>query len=101
MPKRPRKRMDVAELAIWIVDQATREPRDEPDEDQEPDDSGKNLAAVALGRLGGRRGGLARAAKITTEERRESAKKAAVARWRKIKQFMVLAGMEYFSEYFP
>jgi len=47
------------------------------------DDSkhGKNAAAVALGRLGGLKGGKARAKKLTARERSESAKKAAVARW--------------------
>ena len=41
----------------------------------------KNPAAVALGRLGGKKGGPARAAKLTPERRKEIAKKAAVARW--------------------
>jgi len=45
--------------------------------------SGKNPAAVALGRLGGRKGGPARAAKLTAQQRRESARKAARARWSK------------------
>lgn len=44
---------------------------------------GKNPAAVALGKLGGAKGGLARAAKLTKEERSAIAKKAAQARWRK------------------
>lgn len=43
----------------------------------------KNPAAVALGRLGGRKGGPARAAKLTPEQRKEIAKKAAAARWNK------------------
>jgi hypothetical protein len=43
----------------------------------------KNAAAVALGRLGGLKGGKARAQKLTPEQRRESARKAAVARWSK------------------
>ena len=43
----------------------------------------KNPAAVALGRLGGLRGGKARAAKLTPEERREIAHHAALARWNK------------------
>lgn len=47
---------------------------------------GKNPAAVALGRLGGKKGGKARAKKLTAEQRREIAKKAAEARWRKKKQ---------------
>jgi len=41
----------------------------------------KNPAAVALGRLGGLKGGRARAAKLSAAERSESAKKAAAARW--------------------
>ncbi len=43
----------------------------------------KNPAAVALGKLGGSKGGKARAAKMTPEERSESARKAAKARWEK------------------
>jgi hypothetical protein len=41
----------------------------------------KNPAAVALGRLGGLKGGKARARKLTAEQRQASARKAAVARW--------------------
>jgi len=41
----------------------------------------KNPAAVALGRLGGLKGGKARAKKLSAEERSESARKAAVSRW--------------------
>jgi hypothetical protein len=43
----------------------------------------KNPAAVALGRLGGLKGGKARADKLSAEAKRESAKKAARARWHK------------------
>lgn len=43
----------------------------------------KNPAAVALGKLGGMKGGAARAAKMTPEERAESARKAATARWKR------------------
>ena len=46
-------------------------------------DAGKNKAAVALGRLGGLKGGKARAAMLTAEQRLEMAKKAATARWGK------------------
>ena len=74
-PKRPR---DVNQLAKSIVDQATGEtPAVEPVED------GKNAAAVALGRLGGLKGGKARAEKLTAEERSDIAKKAAVSRWKR------------------
>ena len=45
----------------------------------------KNPAAVELGRRGGKKGGPARAAKMTKEERSESARKAAKARWAKRK----------------
>jgi hypothetical protein len=44
---------------------------------------GKNPAAVALGRLGGLKGGKARAAKLSAEERSELARRAAQARWSK------------------
>lgn len=46
----------------------------------------KNPHAVALGRKGGKKGGLARAAKLTPEQRRASARKAAEARWKKEKE---------------
>jgi hypothetical protein len=46
----------------------------------------KNPAAVALGKLGGSKGGKARARNMTKEERIESARKAANARWEKWRQ---------------
>ena len=45
----------------------------------------KDPAAVALGRKGGKKGGFARAAKLTPAERSESARKAVQARWAKAK----------------
>ncbi len=76
MPDRSRKRpTDPNELARQIVDEATGEaPPFDPDE-------GKDAAAVALGRKGGLKGGKARAAKLTPEERSAAAKRAAEARW--------------------
>lgn len=70
--KRPSDQNKLAEL---IVDQLTGqvEPSKEIPE--------KNPAAVALGRLGGLKGGPARAKKLTKEQRSESARKAAKARW--------------------
>ncbi len=44
-------------------------------------ESGKDPAAVALGRRGGLKGGKARAAALSPEQRKQSAKKAAEARW--------------------
>ena len=78
MPERTRKKKDLNELAASIVGQATG---DEEPASEEPDTSGKNPAAVALGRLGGLKGGKARAAKLTPEQRSAIAKKAAEARW--------------------
>ncbi len=46
----------------------------------------KNPAAVALGKLGASKGGKARAEKLTPEERKEIARKAAKARWAKKRQ---------------
>ena len=75
MPKRSRKKSDdINEIAKSIVDQATEEPSEEKPE--------KNPAAVALGRLGGLKGGKARAKKLSAEKRKEIAKKAARARWK-------------------
>lgn len=81
MPKRSSKKSrDVNVLASQIVEEATGEPIK-----QSPKDSTKNPAAVALGRLGGLKGGKARANKLTPEQRKEIAKKAANARWGKLK----------------
>jgi hypothetical protein len=46
----------------------------------------KNPNAVALGKLGGSKGGKIRAAKLTPEERREIARNAVLARWAKAKE---------------
>ena len=45
--------------------------------------SKKNPAAVALGRLGGMKGGPARTASMTPAQRKAAARKAALARWSK------------------
>ena len=71
---RPR---DANQLAKRIVDISTGE-----DVETKPDD-GKNPAAVALGRLGGKKGGAARAKSLSPEKRSEIAKKAAQKRWDK------------------
>ena len=75
MPRRSRKPADLNRLAAALVDEAT-------DEDRDPYE-GKNPAAVELGRLGGKKGGKARAAKLTAQERSEIAKRAASVRWRR------------------
>jgi hypothetical protein len=68
---------DTNQVAALVVDMATGEAPAEP-----PADSAKNPAAVALGRLGGLKGGKARAASLTKRERAAAAKKAAEARWK-------------------
>lgn len=70
MAKRP---TDVNQLAHLIVNQATGEIQ--------PNDEGKNPAAQALGRLGGLKGGKARAEALSPAKRKSIAKKAAQARW--------------------
>jgi hypothetical protein len=72
--KRPR---DINQLAKLIVDIATGEVKDEQPL------RGKNPAAVELGRLGGLKGGKARAAKLSPERRKEIAQNAAKKRWEK------------------
>jgi hypothetical protein len=52
-------------------------------EHQPEEKPGKNPHAQALGRLGGLKGGKARAKKLTPKQRAEIAKKAAAARWKK------------------
>jgi hypothetical protein len=46
----------------------------------------KNPHAVALGKMGGAKGGKTRAARLSPEERSASAKNAALARWAKEKK---------------
>lgn len=74
-PKRPR---DANQLAKSVVDLLTGATSDEP-----ANEDGKNPHAVALGRRGGLKGGKARAAKLTKEQRSEIARKAAAKRWEK------------------
>jgi hypothetical protein len=76
MTKRKRPK-DFNQRAKLIVELATGEATEKnPDE-------GKNPAAVSLGRLGGLKGGKARAAKLSPERRKEIAKNAAKKRWNK------------------
>ncbi|MGA2526354.1 MAG: histone H1 [Smithellaceae bacterium] len=71
------KHPDFCQLAAAIVEEATDE------NPQEPEPETKNPHAVALGRLGGLKGGKARADKLTPSQRRRIAIKAAHARWKK------------------
>ena len=71
---------DLNQIAASIVAQGTGEGK--PALESKPI---KNSAAVALGRLGGIKGGKARAAVLSSERRKEIAKKAAQTRWTKTK----------------
>lgn len=75
--KKPKRPKDTNQRAKSIVEIATGEA-----EEQNPDKD-KNPAAVALGRLGGLKGGKARAKSLSKKKRSEIAKKAAKARWKK------------------
>jgi hypothetical protein len=66
---------DVNELAFNIVQKAT-------EENSPKESSSKNPHAVALGRLGGLKGGKARAEKLSAKQRQQIAKKAAEVRWK-------------------
>ena len=76
--KKSKMPRDINQLAFAIVQQSTSDPK--PDQ---PEESQKNHAAVEVGRLGGLKGGKARAGKLTPEQRKESDRKAAKARWNK------------------
>ena len=77
MPTRPSKRpRDASQLAKLMVDLATGEAQDTTEE------GNKNPAAVLLGRLGGKKGGDARAAKLSPKRRKQIARIAARARWK-------------------
>ena len=75
MPKRSSRGSnseDVNETAFRVLREATGEAAPERE---------KNPAAVALGRLGGKKGGPARAAKLSPKKRQQIARKAAMKRW--------------------
>ena len=70
-PKGQKRPADVIGNAVRVTQVTTGEAEEEYDED------GKNKAAVALGK----KGGIARASKLTAGQRSEIAKRAAQARW--------------------
>jgi hypothetical protein len=79
MPKRP-KDHDFAVIARRVVEQAIGERLDgSPLEDP---NAGKNPKAIETGRLGGQKGGNARAKSLSADERARIAKAAAQARWK-------------------
>jgi hypothetical protein len=62
------KSEDINQIAARVIGETTNE--------------GKNPAAVMLGRLGGAKGGKARAASLSARRRKEIARKAAIKRWK-------------------
>lgn len=79
MPTRSSKDHDFVTVARSVVERANGEhldgtPLENPDE-------GKNPHAVALGRIGGQKGGIQRAKVLSAKKRAEIARKAARARW--------------------
>jgi hypothetical protein len=82
--RKPKREHDFAVNAFRVVQEATGQV--EPEQKPEPEKyEGKNPNAVALGRLGGLKGGKARMSKLTPKQRSEIAKKAAQTRWSKPK----------------
>ena len=85
MPTRPSTKINEAEqinsIAARIAAQTTGQQTAPPP--ITPPARVKNAAAVALGRLGASKGGVARAEKLTKSERSSIASKAATARWGK------------------
>ena len=78
--KRKKREHDFSIIAHRVVEEATGEaepPQVEPELTPEE----RHAAAVALGRLGGKKGGPARMKKLSKKRRSEIAKKAAQARW--------------------
>ena len=80
MPTRSSKDHDFTTVARRVVEQAIGERLDGTP--LENPDAGKNPHAVALGRLGGQKGGKARAKKLSAKARSRIAKRAAKARWK-------------------
>ena len=79
MPKRSSKptKRDTQQIARHVLDLAVGDAIEKKPEKP------KNPAAVALGKLGGKKGGPARAAKLSAKKRSEIASAAAQARWSK------------------
>ena len=82
MPRRSSKPKDhdFVTIARSVVEQSIGEKLTGEPLDPEPE---KNPHAVALGRLGGQKGGKARAAKLSSTKKRAIARKAANARWKR------------------
>jgi hypothetical protein len=81
MPKGPqgqKRPADVIGNAVHVMRIATGQI----EESVVQEDTGKNVHAVKAGRLGGLKGGKARAEALTPKQRSAAAKRAAKARWK-------------------
>ena len=74
---RKKREHDFSVTAFRVVQEATGQNEPEPEKPK------KSFDAKALGHKGGLKGGKARAEKLTPEQRKEIARIAANARWRK------------------
>jgi hypothetical protein len=84
MPDRSKVRpRDPNQLGLRIIQEATGQVEKYDPRDDKPADPAKNPHAVALGRLGGLKGGVARAAVLGPRKRSQIAAKAAAKRWGK------------------
>ncbi len=79
MPKRPGQKRDFMQVARDVVEQAIGEHLDGTPLEKPADL--RNPHAVALGSMGGKKGGKARAQALSPAKRRAIAKKAARSRW--------------------
>jgi hypothetical protein len=82
MPKRSGQKRDFMQVAREVVEHAIGEQMDGKPLPEPPKDE-RNPHAVALGRMGGKKGGKARARALSPSKRRSIAKKAAKSRWHK------------------
>lgn len=81
--KRKPKTPDPASFVFGVMQHVVEATGDMPDKPKPPpDQTGKDPAAVALGRKGGLKGGPARAKKLGKKKLSEAARKAALARWK-------------------
>jgi len=85
MPRRS-SNGDVAQNALRVIEQAIGAELNPTRKVMQFPARKKNPAAVALGKLGGMKGGNARAAELSPERRKEIAQKAAKARWARVEK---------------
>jgi hypothetical protein len=81
MARKPKRDHDFAVNAFRVMQEVIEQTEPKAVEPEPELVDGKNPHAVALGRLGGLKGGKARADKLTSEQRQEIARRAAQKRW--------------------